>query len=141
MSRQGRFKASDSGPDLARSRITRASGSWLFPPMEDFCPRSGRTVQSDLVLECDTYGILTDVRLALGQSFSSSFSPSQLLVRAFRRPHIICCYSVTLGGSDMHLGLMEKDGSGAIESPTSFYPNYFNLKFISATLTDQYWAS
>lgn len=39
--------------------------------------------------------------------------------------------------SDTNLDLMEKDVSGAIESPESFYPNCFNLRFISATLTDQ----
>ena len=43
--------------------------------------------------------------------------------------------------SDTHLELMENEGSGAIKSPASFYPNYFNLRFVSATLTNRYRAS
>lgn len=107
----------------------------------ELLPSVGKNSTICLVLDCDTYRILADMVRGLGQTFSFSFSQAQLLVQAFSRPHIICCSSVTLGGSDIHLDLMEKDGSGAIESPASFYPNDFNLKFISATLTDQYWAS
>lgn len=53
-------------------------------------------------------------------------------------------FVVLMGPSDTHLVLMGVWGGGvlqALESPESFYPNCFNLRLLSATLPDQYWAS
>lgn len=61
------------GPDPSQSRITRVSWPWPIPPMEKFCPKWGRMVQSALVLERDIYRILAEMISWPGPEFQLFF--------------------------------------------------------------------